>query len=253
MKQPDLGKKIAEIRKRKLLTQEELVAKCEINIRTLQRIEAGEVTPRAYTLKAILKAMDYSAPEFLELNVTKKPSISVISSWLSSWYSEITNLFNFKFNTMKKNLIFLLSLFVVVFLVYYLKPQSAENTSNPLLGIWKLVEVTYESNNDSIHETSTHPVSDNKTRLIQFRKNSHFETRNLNNSVYNSGLYALISDTAFVTVHFVDNVNLSNVSNMYDFKINNDTLHFRGLYMSNVSGDNYRGIMIDEAWVKIKN
>lgn len=107
-------KKLQKFEK-KLLTQEELVAKCEINIRTLQRIEAGEVTPRAYTLKAILKAMDYSVPEFLELNINKKSSVSVISSWLSSWYSEITNLFNFKFNTMKRNLIFLLSLFLVVF------------------------------------------------------------------------------------------------------------------------------------------
>ncbi len=121
------------------------------------------------------------------------------------------------------------------------------------MGIWKLVEVTYESNNDSIHKTSTYPVSDNKTRLIQFRKNSHFETRNLNNSVYNSGLYALVSDSAFVTVHFDFDNKLSNVSHMYDFKINNDTLHFRGLYMSNVSDVNYRGIIVDEVWVKIKN
>ncbi|HEY3371256.1 MAG TPA: helix-turn-helix transcriptional regulator [Prolixibacteraceae bacterium] len=44
MKQPDLGKKIAELRKAKSLTQEELVEKCNLNVRTLQRIEAGVVT-----------------------------------------------------------------------------------------------------------------------------------------------------------------------------------------------------------------
>ncbi len=32
MKQPDLGKKIAELRKAKGLTQEELVEKCNLNL-----------------------------------------------------------------------------------------------------------------------------------------------------------------------------------------------------------------------------
>ncbi len=59
MKQPELGRKIAEIRTAKGLTQEELVEKCNISVRTIQRIEAGEVTPRSYTVKTILAALDY--------------------------------------------------------------------------------------------------------------------------------------------------------------------------------------------------
>ena len=59
MKQPELGRKIIELRKEKGLTQEELVDKCNISVRTLQRIEAGEVTPRDYTVKTILAALDY--------------------------------------------------------------------------------------------------------------------------------------------------------------------------------------------------
>jgi transcriptional regulator with XRE-family HTH domain len=59
MKQPELGKKISELRKEKRLTQEELVDKCNISVRTLQRIESGEVTPRSYTVKTILAALDY--------------------------------------------------------------------------------------------------------------------------------------------------------------------------------------------------
>ncbi|WP_233131540.1 helix-turn-helix domain-containing protein [Tenacibaculum holothuriorum] len=58
MKQPALGKKISELRKQKGLTQEELVEKCNINVRTIQRIEAGETTPRSFTIKAILEALD---------------------------------------------------------------------------------------------------------------------------------------------------------------------------------------------------
>ena len=57
MKQPELGHKIAELRKAKNLTQEELVGKCHVSVRTIQRIEAGEVTPRIYTVKIILAAL----------------------------------------------------------------------------------------------------------------------------------------------------------------------------------------------------
>ncbi|SNR94934.1 Helix-turn-helix [Belliella buryatensis] len=57
MNQPQLGQKIQEWRKAKGMTQEELVEKCNINVRTIQRIEAGEVTPRSYTVKAILEAL----------------------------------------------------------------------------------------------------------------------------------------------------------------------------------------------------
>ncbi len=59
MKQPELGKKISELRKAKGLTQEELVEKCNISVRTIQRIETGEVTPRSYTVKTIFTALDY--------------------------------------------------------------------------------------------------------------------------------------------------------------------------------------------------
>ncbi|MGM0473729.1 MAG: helix-turn-helix domain-containing protein [Bacteroidota bacterium] len=39
MAQPELGKRIAELRKARGLTQEELVEKCNLSVRTLQRIE----------------------------------------------------------------------------------------------------------------------------------------------------------------------------------------------------------------------
>ena len=58
MKQPELGKILTNLRNEKGLTQEELVEKCNISVRTIQRIEAGEVTPRSYTIKTILAALD---------------------------------------------------------------------------------------------------------------------------------------------------------------------------------------------------
>ncbi|WP_156950085.1 hypothetical protein [Maribacter antarcticus] len=34
--------------------------RCNINVCTLQRIESGEVSPRSYTIKTILSALDYA-------------------------------------------------------------------------------------------------------------------------------------------------------------------------------------------------
>lgn len=66
IKQPELGKKISEMRKAKGLTQEELVELCNLNVRTIQRIEAGEVTPRSYTIKALFSALGAGDLDFRE-------------------------------------------------------------------------------------------------------------------------------------------------------------------------------------------
>ncbi len=52
------GQLIKELRIKKGITQEDLAAKTELNVRTIQRIEKGEVDPRAYTLQSIAKALD---------------------------------------------------------------------------------------------------------------------------------------------------------------------------------------------------
>ncbi len=71
MKQPELGQKILELRKSQGLTQEELVEKCNINVRTIQRIEAGEVTPRSYTVKSILEALEVDSKSIFKSEETK--------------------------------------------------------------------------------------------------------------------------------------------------------------------------------------
>ena len=59
MKQPELGIKVAELRQQKGLTQEQLAENCEVSTRTIQRIESGEVDPRAYTITNLNKALEY--------------------------------------------------------------------------------------------------------------------------------------------------------------------------------------------------
>lgn len=89
MKQPDLGRKIAELRKAKGLTQEELVEKCNISVRTIQRIETGEVTPRSYTVKTILTALDYDAGKIFDSDTNEIPdgeneSINPAPTWIEN-------------------------------------------------------------------------------------------------------------------------------------------------------------------------
>lgn len=79
MKQPELGKIITNLRNEKGLTQEELVDKCNISVRTIQRIEAGEVTPRSYTIKTILAALDYTIENIKSLFPNEEQSNYILS------------------------------------------------------------------------------------------------------------------------------------------------------------------------------
>lgn len=52
------GQLIKELRLKKGITQEDLAAKTDISVRTIQRIENGDVDPRAYTLQSIATALE---------------------------------------------------------------------------------------------------------------------------------------------------------------------------------------------------
>lgn len=62
MNQHEIGNKLCELRKKKGLTQEELAIRCGVNVRSIQRIEAGTVSPRMSTLKLIGAELDYEIP-----------------------------------------------------------------------------------------------------------------------------------------------------------------------------------------------
>ena len=60
-----IGQEIKKLRLDKGMTQEELAERTNLSVRTIQRIENGEVDPRAYTLQTIATALDV---EFEVLN-----------------------------------------------------------------------------------------------------------------------------------------------------------------------------------------
>jgi uncharacterized Tic20 family protein len=69
MNQPELGLKVSELRQQKGLTQEQLAERCEVSPRTIQRIESGEVDPRAYTLHCLGAVLEF---EFSEENTANE-------------------------------------------------------------------------------------------------------------------------------------------------------------------------------------
>jgi transcriptional regulator with XRE-family HTH domain len=68
----ETGKLIKELRIKKGMTQEELADKTEVSARTIQRIENGDVDPRAYTLQMIAKALDVDFSLFVENEIEGK-------------------------------------------------------------------------------------------------------------------------------------------------------------------------------------
>lgn len=60
-----IAKKITHYRKLKGITQEVLAEATGLNVRTIQRIEAGEVDPRLFTLKSIADALEVNLEELL--------------------------------------------------------------------------------------------------------------------------------------------------------------------------------------------
>jgi len=83
MNQPDLGLKVSELRQQNGLTQEQLAEFCEVSQRTIQRIESGEVDPRAYTLHCLGKALEFDFGEECTSNENLWLAVLHLSSILS--------------------------------------------------------------------------------------------------------------------------------------------------------------------------
>ncbi|MFO7659062.1 MAG: helix-turn-helix domain-containing protein [Bacteroidales bacterium] len=152
MKQPELGRKILDLRKAKGLTQDELVEKCNISVRTLQRIEAGEVTPRSYTVRIIFEALDYNFfGSHGNVSVVFGKAKQLISNWPGQFYKYFLDLFNLKTNTMRKLMILSVP-FIVLFSVLLL--SSVRTNAQKRLKIRESFEVA-SSNGDHIRWFNT--------------------------------------------------------------------------------------------------
>lgn len=139
MKQPELGKKIAELRRAQGLTQEQLVEKCNLNVRTLQRIESGEVVPRSYTIKIIFSALDYN--DSSDALPGKFNNDLITRKGAGQFYKNVIQSFNPKTYPMK-NLVVLsftvLGVCVGILLFGMSNKSSTEVKKTDLVGTWQI-------------------------------------------------------------------------------------------------------------------
>lgn len=116
MKQPELGKKIYETRNQKGITQKELADSCNVDIRTIQRIESGEVVPRMSSLKLISATLEIEFKSCVE-SVQSVRNLFVNKILLVTLVVGVINLINW------------------LFFITTIVPQNNINTTNGLIFI----------------------------------------------------------------------------------------------------------------------
>lgn len=90
MNRSDIGKKVAELRRQKGFSQDGLAYLCKMNVRSIQRIEAGNVQPRSYTLKLLSEALDFKF-EYENNNEPKKFTLKSIFDEVKAKFSAVWN------------------------------------------------------------------------------------------------------------------------------------------------------------------
>lgn len=132
MNDMDFSVKLTDARKAEGLTQEEVAEKCNLNVRTIQRIESRQVQPRPQTVRLIAEALEIDLSE---------PAVEVENR---SFIWHIKDLFNFKTDKMRKLTILsssALLLFVSIFMISG-SMLAQQNKPKPKSGL----TITYNPN-----------------------------------------------------------------------------------------------------------
>ncbi|TNE31575.1 MAG: helix-turn-helix domain-containing protein [Bacteroidetes bacterium] len=78
-----LGSSIQSIRKHRALSQSQLAEKSGLTLRTIQRIEADETTPRGDSLLRIATALEVSIQELTDSQLEENPGLNASIVWSS--------------------------------------------------------------------------------------------------------------------------------------------------------------------------
>lgn len=243
MQQPNLGKKIAKLRKAKGLTQEELVEKCNLSVRTLQRIEAGEVTPRSYTIKLIFTALGHNAYEQATgLPGRLKATGDAMINGFLKFYRYIIELFNLKTDAMKKLTILSISCLGIctVILSACFSTKETVIKPNPIVGTWQIL------NSNGLRDT----MYGNQPGLARYKMitNDNFinlDVRRKDNMMgaCMSGPYTISNGvyTEIITTVGMGYNAFLNARNAFKYQLTDSVLYLNGI------NNNY-----NEVWKKVK-
>ena len=130
MEKLGFGKRLVDFRKAAGLTQSEVAEKCNVTLRTIQRIESGSVKPRAFTIKTISEALgfDFYSTSNTGYDVNSKDQDSKLRNHTVLWY--LKDLFNLKTHAMKKISILSASTFLIGFLFINLINSIGQSANN---------------------------------------------------------------------------------------------------------------------------
>ena len=154
MNQPDLGVKIAELRQQKGLTQEKLAEYCEVSTRTIQRIEGGEVEPRAFTRNSLSHILEFDLGKentshesiwLALLHLSSAVCVVFIPLLLWSWKKDQShkidrhgrNVFNFQITIML--MLLALSLMFIILPSAFLSAQGLDRETGILADMFTLL------------------------------------------------------------------------------------------------------------------
>lgn len=174
----DFGKKLIEVRNSKGLTQDEVAEKCNVTVRTIQRIESGTVKPRAFTIKIISEALGF---DFFETsNTGYDVEIKVENSNRKDLLFIIKDLFNLKTNAMKKISILATTSLIVGFAIFIFVSESKAQSYS---GAKDRIEVVFT--NKLTFDSLVVIKNDLKARgIIINYTNLEFDNRNQLLSIY---------------------------------------------------------------------
>ena len=137
---------------------------------------------------------------------------------------------------------------MVLFVSIVLISASLPAKKQSIYGKWRMVSGKTNGNSNAAINTD---------RTWEFKNDNTFEGKIYIQDVsrpFNQGVYLLPNDTTLVTIHSNEKGNLSAVAYKYNYTIQNDSLHLKGFYMSDVPGKlgMLQMMYIDEYWVKMK-
>src|SRR5215216_6835007 len=78
MKQNDLGKRVTEERLRRGMSQEDLAGESLLSLRTIQRIESGQTTPRGDTLKRLATTLKIPVEDLIDRDLQEDTNLVVL-------------------------------------------------------------------------------------------------------------------------------------------------------------------------------
>lgn len=78
MTQNELAKRVIEERNRRGMSQEELAAESQLSLRTIQRIESGETSPRGDTLKRLAAALKVPVEDLVDWDLQEDSNLVVL-------------------------------------------------------------------------------------------------------------------------------------------------------------------------------